>query len=212
VFVDILGLDLTPYIGGSITILDAASKPLVLSLNALGTGETYSAELTSGWSNYPILPYSVLTTAGVDIVSAIDLPATTALTDSPIITAIGELIQIKRNVTVASGEIPNWSLSEFRAAGTSVSFPQFAGPLTVYNTLQMVFTYANHFNVAGPSSWSMTGYSLRKVLTPSVTGATATIISQDAAFDPNSATGFTYSILTDNWNYRMGQQGFFKSS
>jgi hypothetical protein len=212
VFVDILGLDLTPFIGGSITILDAASKPLVLQLIALGTGETYGTEKLTTWTNSGT-PYGTFISAGKDITSAIYAGGGTALANyNAFVSVLGALYRYAPVLTLNSGQVPIILIYSGLGSQAYFNSPLVAGQNTLYYTEGVGGATGQGFlyNTAA-ANWAATN-TLKQVLTPSATGATATIVSKDAAFDPNSATGFTYSITPDNWDYRMGQHGFFKSA
>jgi hypothetical protein len=211
VFVDILGLDLTPFIGGSITILDAASKPLVLSLIASGTGETYGVEQITSWTNSGT-PYSTFTSVGKDITSAISASGTVLANYNLYTPTLNALYRYAPILTLNSGQVPSINVYSGGGSQNYLSIPLVSGQNSMYYTEGVGGLAPPGFlyNTAA-ANWAATN-TLKQVLTPSLTGATATIVAKDAAFDPNSATGFTYSILTDNWNYRQGQRGFFKSA
>jgi hypothetical protein len=211
VFVDILSQGLAQYIGGQITILDSASKPLVLNLLGAGTGETLGPEVLTTWTN---AGYGTLISTSKDITSAI-WSGGNALTYSPnpLLTATaGELYKAVVMITLNSGTAPTLQLTNGTGAGYDVSVGLVSGLTTVYHTFSTSGAAASmQENVSVASNFSSVN-SYKKVLSPSINGAVASIVSQDAAFNPNDTGGYMYTITPDNWNYRMGQHGFFKSA
>ena len=193
-FVDFSAADiLTGYIGNSLTLKDSAGKVLVGYIKAAGSGETLSAELITGWTN---LGFETLTVNanGHDLDSVINS------------SGIGEA---RSNSLAARG-----ALVKINRVNTGTGVGSWWSPFDVINfgsgNLTNNYKTANHASGNGyinlytnaACNFSVT-MSCVQVLTPSATGVT--IVStpggstynwtyQEAGFNYNDASGYTYEI------------------
>lgn len=204
-FVDLLGVDLSPYLGHYIRIIDSANKTLCGWIKAAGTGESLGSDiydfpatgnLTSGWS---FVRGSVVdantwqTTAG-------QTSSYCYKTVNPIIS--GALYKGSFSGTPQSGTVVCYS------TGMSVIYLN-NGDSNKYFTIissGSVFTpwNASVSAVGGPYNCDIDTLNVFQVLTPSATGVTITNkvnglsynwLVEDTGFNRNDSSGYTYEIL-----------------
>lgn len=187
-FVTNPSVSLAPYINRKITITDAANKALVGWIKAAGAGETYSSNLVSGWTNYTAPnEYATLTTSGVDITSAIDdhHAASANMTGDIAAVSEGQLYRCQNAIVVNSGQSPSFGMY-VNAGNPSVTFSGADSYRIATGSHNKFFIY----NTAA-ANWSMTGFLLRRVLTPSAGGVRIVDAQGGTTYDwASEASGF----------------------
>ncbi|MCE5226688.1 MAG: hypothetical protein LLG05_12630 [Porphyromonadaceae bacterium] len=155
-----------------------------------------------GWTNYSTHPYETLTLSGADITQAVNTTGSAYLYRS-LTTAIRlKLFKFVNTYSLSSGTDPLVYLDD---SSWSNATSRFTRNGTSYRTAQTTpsESYICVRNLNTTADFSMTGISLKQVLTPSATGVT--IVStkggttfnwanKNSAFNYNDASGYTYLI------------------
>ncbi len=211
---------LVPYLNGALTLTDSAGKHLVGYIKAAGGGETYGAELlpnpafgdTSGVISFQATPASV---AGGQSGNGLQMTLTAAAGSCAeafagvpgaayLSTQYAKIGTAQRIILYFSN--PGGSSSPLIWGITPAAFTQYS----MYATADGPGTYKQVYDFEGASGQTafIDTASMKQVLTPGATGVTITSApggsgfnwaSEDAGFNRNDASGYTYTI-----NYTTG--------
>lgn len=189
-FISNPSVDMRPYKAFNASLSDGAKTLTLTPLGAVGTGQTYSAELNTAWTN-GAAPYDTLTTAGDAISSAIKLAAAVAYAKTPAFAdPNGKLYRfIGNNYTLNSGVAPRF----YQQAGNREPFGIGNVPNGTAYQVGLAGDGFYYLQVAAASNFVLT-ISGMQVLTPSATGIYGTIGTEQATFNRNKVTGYDITI------------------
>lgn len=193
--------EITPYADGnhSIEIYDSSNRMLKGVLKAAGTGETLGDELITSLTNGITHPYETFTTSGTDISSAINSSGLgNALAPNFGASSLGELYKVVvAGITLNSGALPNIRIAYQGEFGTTLfGIPMITGTSYATSILAATSSYPCVASSA-TSNFSANGISLKKVLTPSSSGATITTLKNGDVY---------------NWSYKNSSFSFNSAS
>jgi hypothetical protein len=179
---------LTPYLNWRLILTDSAGKKMVARILSAGTGETYDSELLSD----PAFNDAGIWSAGANWAVA-DGKATASTASSTIyqstpIASVGKCLLLSAvcdAYTSGTYRLRYMAKYEQVVSGTGTKTRYVTG-----------YDIGTDIGILGTSLVaSFTDISLKQVLTPSATGVTLSIISNEG-INPNDASGYTYEIMS----------------
>ena len=198
-FVTNPSVDLCPYTNGTgwkFVFTDTANNTATIYAKSVGTGETFSSELLTSWVNEAAYPFETFTTSGADITRAINNVNTYGIAHKVLPSPGGKLlIMINSSFVLNSGYVPYWGLDD---VGFNIVLQAVQGGtkyLTALSSVLSISVQAKGHGSIAVTDFSLTGNSVKQVLTPSTTGFVGTSTPGgttynwaliDAGYNPNS--------------------------
>lgn len=207
------GSALLRFLGDKVTVADSAGKTITGFIKAAGTGETLGGELIGAGdcANSSTLPYDTFDGVSATGFHAVKSTAGSkyAGTADEIAVVAGWLLKRAASLNLASGTVPQWSLRS-HIGGVLWGAPQApmaSGANAAYETLTAGGTGVLRFVSGSNGDFTVSGISVKQVLTPSATGVTIVSASggttfnwtsKDAAFNYADASGYTVTITNSS--------------
>jgi hypothetical protein len=201
VFIDLLNANLAPWTDGVrvITLTDSGAKTLTFILVSPGTGETYAADvILNGDMSVP----ASWATNGGWVVGA------------GVATGVNAVVLYQIHDQTA-GELYKTSFDAVVVSGSVASYVASANPIGTWQTLTGTYTQYLTANgsvasegLTSPGTFNGTAdnVSIKQVLSPSLTGAFATVGTEQGGFNRNDTGGYSWVVseLAPPWRLLMG--------
>jgi hypothetical protein len=195
-FIDNANASVTALADGNheITIYDSANRFIRGVLKAVGTSETLSEELLTGWTNNVTFPFEIFTSSGTDITSAVNSSnGGVCFSNNLSATSKNKLYKILTNITLNSGS----GLSYYLLPGSSgaKTLPSFGSKILYY--MSGADNSLLYYENTGTIDFSSTGNSVKQVTAPSSSGATIVTTKGGTTYNFNSKNAsFTYNAAS----------------
>jgi len=205
-FLDFSAADvLTTHIGNLIVLTDSAGHSIRGYAKAAGTGETYSAELVDSWTNNVTYPFEVFTSVGSDITRAANTSGTGLAWHANVLVAWASYHCAYAVAGVGQLQVLGYLASSENATAPVLRIGSSGGSQDLYLTTHAAYTHSIILDIFDTSvDVAVNGVTLKQVLTPAATGVTITstkggstynFANQEASFNYNDASGYSYRIF-----------------
>lgn len=195
-------IDLTKYIGKTITIEDSSGNQLAASILSASTAETLGTELITSYVD-PYTSYDTLLTSTNTVLDAINASGSAvALSNSMTANSFGALMKFVAVANLVSGDAPTiqvlHSLFEEDCLEEHLiaPFDLTQGTTTLYKNVNDVLGFNDqklNFSNSGATEWSAS-FSIKQVLTPASTGVMVDFTSVSTSFNFNDTNGYSITI------------------